>query len=108
MEKLIPDYKRIYNDIIMKKFPDKRTCCMRLLQKESLSVVDIIELNEKIFGIPDKETFAANQRCRSYKKRDILKMLDYQKKKQLNNTQLAIHFKLSRNTVAKWKKKYVI
>ncbi|NML69150.1 helix-turn-helix domain-containing protein [Chryseobacterium sp. RP-3-3] len=108
MEKLIPDYKRIYNDIIVKEFPDKRNCCMRLLQKESLSVMDIIELNEKIFGIPDKGTFAANQRHRSYKKTDILKMLDYQKKNQLNNTQLAIHFKLSRNTVTRWKKSFVI
>lgn len=108
MEKLIPDYKRIYNDIIVKEFPDKRNCCMRLLQKESLSVLDIIELNEKIFGSPDKETFAANQRHRSYKKTDILKMLDYQKKNQLNNTQLAIHFKLSRNTVTRWKKSFVV
>ncbi|MCT2406246.1 helix-turn-helix domain-containing protein [Chryseobacterium antibioticum] len=108
MEKLIPDYKRIYNDIIVKEFPDKRNCCMRLLQKESLSVMDIIELNEKIFGSPDKETFAANQRHRSYRKTDILKMLDYQKKNQLNNTQLAIHFKLSRNTVTRWKKSFVI
>lgn len=108
MEKLIPDYKRIYNDIIIKNFPDKKDCCMRLLQKESLSVVDIIALNEKIFGSPDKETFAANQRHRSYRKADILKILDYQKKNELNNTQLAIHFKLSRNTVAKWKKNFAI
>ncbi|MDV7695514.1 helix-turn-helix domain-containing protein [Chryseobacterium soli] len=108
MEKLIPDYKRIYNDIIIKDFPDKRDCCMRLLQKESLSVVDIIELNEKIFGFPDKETFAANQRHRSYRKTDILKILDYQKKNQLNNKQLALHFKLSRNSVTKWKKRFVV
>lgn len=108
MEKLVPDYNRIYNDIIIKKIPDKRTCCMRLLQKESLSVLDIIELNEKIFGIPDKKTFAANQRHGSYRKTDILKMLDYQKKNQLKNTQFAIHFKLSRNTVTKWKKGFVV
>jgi hypothetical protein len=108
MEKLIPDYKRIYNDIIIKNFPDKRNCCMRLLKKESLSVEDIIELNEKIFGHPDKETFAANQRHRSYRKTDILKILHYQKKNQLNNSQLATHFKLSRNSVTKWKKNFVI
>ncbi|AYN02343.1 helix-turn-helix domain-containing protein [Chryseobacterium sp. 3008163] len=108
MKKSIPDYKRIYNDIIIKEFPDKRNCCLRLLQKESLSVVDIIELNEKIFGIPDKEIFIANQKHRSYRETDILKILDYQKKNKLNNTQLAIHFKLSRNTVAKWKKDLVV
>lgn len=80
MEKLIPDYQRIYNDIIIKKFPDKITCCRQLLQKKNLSVVDILKLNEKIFGIPDKENFAASQRHRSYRKADIYEILDYQKK----------------------------
>ncbi|PQA95716.1 transposase [Chryseobacterium shigense] len=108
MEKLIPDYKRIYNDIIIKEFPNKRDSCMQLLQKESLSVMDILELNEKIFGLPNKETFATNQRHRSYTKTDIFKILDYQKKNQLNNSQLAIHFKLSRNTVSKWKRYFVV
>ncbi|MGX5685493.1 helix-turn-helix domain-containing protein [Chryseobacterium cucumeris] len=108
MEKIVPDYKRIYNDIIVKEFPEKRDSCQRLLQKESLSVMDIMKLNEKIFGIPDKETFAASQKHRSFMKKDILKMLDYQKKNKLNNTQFAIHFKLSPNTVTKWKKSFLI
>ncbi|KYH05282.1 MULTISPECIES: hypothetical protein [Chryseobacterium] len=108
MGKLIPDYKRIYNDIIVKEFPEKKDSCQRLLQKESLSVVDIMELNEKIFGTPDREAFAASQRHRSFRKKDILKILDYQKKNKLNNIQLASHFKLSRNTVTKWRKNFLI
>jgi hypothetical protein len=34
-------------------------------------------------------------------------MLDYQKKNKLTNSQLAKHFKLSRNTVTKWKRLFV-
>jgi DNA-binding transcriptional regulator YiaG len=45
-----------------------------------------------------------NQKFRSYKIPDIQKILDYQNKYQLNNSQFANHFQLSRNTVAKWKK----
>lgn len=72
-----------------------------------MSAIEIIELNKKIFGIPDKETESENRKHRSYNKSDILEMLDYQKEQQLNNSQLASHFKLSRNTVAKWKKNFL-
>lgn len=103
-----PDYKTIYADILHKKHPEKKAECFPLLEKENLSVLDIIELNKKIFGIADKETQAENQKHRSYSKSDILSILDYQKKHKLNNIQLARHFGLSRNTVAKWKKTFVV
>ena len=103
-----PDYKTIYADILHKKHHEKKAECFPLLEKENLSVLDIIELNKKIFGIADKETQAENQKHRSYSKSDILSILDYQKKHKLNNIQLARHFGLSRNTVAKWKKTFVV
>ena len=102
-----PDYKTIYTDILHKKYPEKKAECFPLLEKENLSVLDIIELNKKIFGIADKETQAENQKHRSYSKSDILKILDYQKKHKLNNSQLSKHFKLSRNSVTKWKKMFL-
>ena len=102
-----PDYKTIYTDILHKKYPEKKAECFPLLEKENLSVLDIIELNKKIFGIADKETQAENQKYRSYSKSDILKILDYQKKHKLNNSQLSKHFKLSRNSVTKWKKMFL-
>jgi len=101
---MIPDYKRIFTDILTIKFPHKKEECRTLIAKENLSVLNIIELNEKIFGTAGKQTEDFNQKHRSYNKSDILKILDYQKKYNLNNSQLANHFKLSRNTVAKWKK----
>lgn len=99
----IPDYKRIYSDLIEEKFPDKKECRV-ILNKEKLSELDIIKLNMILFNDNNKETAVFNQMHRSYNKKTILEILQYQRKNQLNNTQLANHFKLSRNTVAKWKK----
>lgn len=102
------NYKRIYQDLLTMKFPDKIRDCQSLLDKKELTGLDIIQLNEKIFDDPNKQTTMYNQQLRSYIKSDILKILEYQDKYQLNNTQLAIHFKLSRNTVAKWKKIFML
>lgn len=107
MEKLTPDYKTLYKDILLKKCPKKLIDCEKKLKKETLSVMDIIEINRKIFGT-DADSISVNQRHCSYSKSDILKILDYQKKHKLNNSQLAAHFKLSRNTVAKWRKMFLL
>ena len=104
MEKSTPDYHRIYSDIINEKFPHLKKELLPLLDKRSFSVLDVLEINKKIFGIPNLETAYFNQRHRSYRRSDILEILTYQEVNKLNNTQLANHFKLSRNTVAKWKK----
>lgn len=108
MEKSNPDYHRIYNDIINKKYPERKEDCKALLDKKELSVLDIIELNRKIFGLSDRLTEAFNQKHRSYDTSAILKILDHQKTYKLNNIQLARHFKLSRNTVTKWKKLFLV
>ncbi|OCA78278.1 transposase [Chryseobacterium contaminans] len=101
-----PNYKLIYTDIIENKFPEKKKECEALLNKKKLTVLNIIELNQKIFGI-SKETEELNQKLRSYSKSDILEILEYQKKYEYTNKQLANHFKLSRNTVTKWKRMFV-
>lgn len=49
------------------------------------------------------QNIKVNKSHRAYSKEAIYKILEYQKKNCLNNTQLAKHFKLSRNTVTKWK-----
>ncbi|KMQ60686.1 hypothetical protein ACM40_13050 [Chryseobacterium sp. BLS98] len=101
-----PYYKKIYFDILTKKYPDKLNECNKILSKEELSVLDIIQLNQKIFG--NDEIFSENQRLRSYDYESIVKILNYQKKNKLSNTQLSIHFKMSRNTIAKWKSKFKV
>jgi PIN domain nuclease of toxin-antitoxin system len=102
-----PDYRQIYTDILNKKFAHKKDECEELLSKKILSAIDIIELNNKIFG-KNTETEKFNQRYRSYNKSSILKILDYQKEHQINNSELAKHFNLSRNTVTKWKKLFLV
>lgn len=104
MEKLKPDYKRIYSDIINKKYPEKMQDCANLLNKKELTVLDVLELNKKIFGNTLKNHQDANQKFKSYKESDILEILDYQKKNNLSNVQVANYFKISRNTISKWRR----
>lgn len=99
-----PDFKLIYSDILKKLHPEKTGDCIKLLSKKKLSVRDILELNEKIFGRSEK----SNQKYRSYDRPFILHILEFQKSNHLNNIQLAKHFNVSRNSVAKWKKSYLI
>lgn len=99
-----PDYKRIFNDIIQMRYPDKKKECKFLLSKKVLSALDILKLNKKIFGIEDKETMTFNQCHRSYVEEDIIGILEYQKKNKLNNSELAKDLHISRTTIAKRKK----
>ncbi len=103
-----PNYKKIFTDIIQMKFPEKEEECRSLLAKDNLSVFDIILLNDKIFGQSSGKHDKTNQKHKSYSKKDILKILDYQKKNNLNNMQTAAYFKLSRNTIGKWKKIFLV
>ncbi|OCA76841.1 transposase [Chryseobacterium contaminans] len=93
-----PNYKRIFTDILMRKHPDKLKVCSPILRKKALTALDILELNRLIF---DFENTDINQKHRSFNETTILQILDHQKKYNLNNSQLASHFRLSRNTVTK-------
>jgi hypothetical protein len=100
-----PNYNKIYIDLLDAKFPEKLKKFKSILdRKKQLSVLDVIKLNEDLFGVSYKE----RQKYRSYDKPAILEILGYQKKNRLNNSQVATHFRISRNTVAAWKKKFII
>lgn len=102
-----PNYKLIFSDIIEKKHSDKRAECLKLLEKKELSFKDIIEINSKIFG-PENQEAPSNKKFRAYNKKDIIHILKYQKENNLNNKQVAEHFSLSRNSIAKWRRQFVI
>ena len=104
---LKPDYKKIYTDIINQKYPEKIEICKPILAKKQLFVLDIMELNTKIFGTQSKKN-DYNKVHRSYDKAAILKILAHQKKKKMNNVATAKHFNISRNTLTKWKKLYLV
>lgn len=99
-----PNYKRIYHDFIESKCPDKLEYVKRYLSKETMSLSDVLKVNNIIFF----DRLSENQKFKSYDKQTIFEMLDYQKKHKLNNSQLAKHFKLSRNTVTKWKRIFLV
>ncbi len=99
-----PDYRRIYSDIIEMNYPDKHKDCESILAKEEITLFDVLILNKIIFK---HEDLRSNQKHRSYDRRTIEKILSYQIKNKLNNSSLALHFNLSRNTVAKWKKQFL-
>ncbi|KFE97193.1 transposase [Chryseobacterium formosense] len=101
-----PYYKKIYCDIVLKKYPEKEEICRPLLDKKELTVLDILKLNNIIFGDSNKENLSFNQKHRFYNKQAIFEILDYMRKNNLNNNQLAHHFKISRNTISKWKRLY--
>ncbi|SFN89546.1 hypothetical protein SAMN05421594_4622 [Chryseobacterium oleae] len=108
MKKTKPNYKRIYEDILTYKYPEKRSLCLSILSKSFFSVKDVIKINDIIFPPSKGSEKSENQKHRSYDKFAVMEMLDYQQKNKLNNTQLAAHFNLSRNTVAKWKKQFLV
>ncbi|KMQ60773.1 transposase [Chryseobacterium sp. BLS98] len=100
-----PDYKRIYSDILNAKHKEKTSYCLPILNKKILSSTDIIRLNEIIFGTKEN---LRNQKHKSYNKSAILEILNYQKIHKCNNSQLAKQFNVSRNTIAKWKKMFLV
>lgn len=106
---MTPDYKQIYTDIIEEKFPEKidDIKIMRKIERIS-SAIDIITLNNLIFGKSELLTECGNQKLRSYDHKSIVNILEYQKKNKLNNAETANHFKMSRNTISKWKRIFKI
>ncbi|RLJ31708.1 hypothetical protein CLU97_1145 [Chryseobacterium sp. 7] len=100
-----PNYSKIYKDLILTKYPEKWNACEKFLTKDPLSVLDVIKINNILFSNKsNKEVLDFNQRHKSYTRTTVFEILDFQKKNKLNNTQLAEHFKMSRNTITKWRK----
>ncbi len=102
-----PNYRKIYTDLLNRKYPEKKQTCAYILNKPEINALDVIELNKLIFSEKKHNAFK-NQSFRSYDEQTVMKILNYQKENRLNNIQLASHFKLSRNTVAKWKKEQAV
>ncbi|WP_300674732.1 helix-turn-helix domain-containing protein [Soonwooa sp.] len=101
-----PNYNKIYSDLIQHKFPERISEFSSIFNgKQRLSTFDVITLNQKLFGKIDDDT---NQKLRSYSKNDIIEILNYQKKNNMNNSEMANYFKISRNSIAKWKKLFLV
>ncbi|HCC94904.1 MAG TPA: transposase [Flavobacteriaceae bacterium] len=101
------NYKALYLDILNETCPEKKSLCDEILNKSSLTSMDVIALNKIIFN-NSVETHSANQKFKSYSEEDIQFYLDYQTRNKLNNSELARIFNMSRNTVHKWKEKSLL
>lgn len=101
----LPDYKKIYVDMITMKYPDKMYLCENILRKEQISVLDVIHINN-LLESSNEEARRFNQKLKSYDRTTIFEILDYQTRHKLNNSEIARHFKLSRNTITKWRKMF--
>ncbi|KQS91625.1 hypothetical protein [Chryseobacterium sp. Leaf394] len=100
------NYKAIYTDMIQEKFPEKMVLVKNLLDREKVSILDAIKINEILFPNKSADEERLTQKHKSYYEDDILKILEYQRVNKLNNIQIATKFKMSRNTIAKWKKQF--
>lgn len=101
-----PDYRKIYTDMIEMKYQEKKESCKALLDRPNISFLEIIEIERKLMGvnISDPED---NGKFRAYDDKAIIQILKYQKKNRLTNIDLSREFKISRNSIAKWKKMFV-
>jgi len=101
---MIPNYRKIYTDMISMKYPEKAALCEKILRKKFLTVMDLIELNGYLSNTLNADY---NQKLKCYDRDSIFKILEDQKHHRLNNTQAAKKFSVSRNTLCKWKRIYL-
>ncbi|MET3037668.1 helix-turn-helix domain-containing protein [Chryseobacterium sp. NRRL B-14859] len=101
--KKIPDYRKIYTDLIHKRFPEK-SHLLALLDKKELTALDIIDIDNRLSPLVQID----NPKFRSYDKKTILKILDYQKKNRYSNIEIEREFGISRNTISKWRKMFLM
>ncbi len=96
------NYKLIYTDLLSKKFPEKQAEFKEILSKKMLNELDVLFISRQLAAVEEPDLY--NGKYKSYCKTTILKILDYQKKNRLNNSELANHFRISRNTIGRWRK----
>jgi len=100
----MPNYTTIYRDLITDKFPDKLNASeiKKFFSRSEHTNLEVIQINNFIYNY--RSNISENQKLKAYDKESIFKILKYQKANSLSNTYISIQYKLSRNTVAQWKK----
>lgn len=99
-----PFYKKLYADMIRDKYPEKAALCANFFKKDSWISLDVIRINEILFG-SGKESVdvRVDRKHRAYDRDSILEILQYQVKNELTNSAIVEEFGISRNTISKWK-----
>ncbi|WP_292011240.1 helix-turn-helix domain-containing protein [Chryseobacterium sp.] len=101
-----PNYTKIYEDLLRLEHPEKleEPNIKRLLENLN-SAEDILNLNEKIFT-PSKESLKDNQKLKTYDRKTMLKLLQYQKQHGFSTNYMSKKYKISRTTLTKWRKTF--
>ncbi len=66
---------------------------------------DVLNFNELVFK-QSKESMKNNQKLKTYDKKTMLKLLQYQKKHGFSTSYMSKKYKISRTTLSKWKKTF--
>lgn len=97
-----PNYVKIYTDLINYKYPKKKDLLQLFKGKQNLSAIDVLTINHLLFGVTNPQD-VDNQKHKAYDLETIDYILSYQKENLLTNTAVSKLFKVSRNTISKWK-----
>ncbi|GAA5087029.1 hypothetical protein GCM10023210_09540 [Chryseobacterium ginsengisoli] len=99
-----PNYTKIYLDLIKYKKKEDTVSDSLLKKIKNIEMAnDVFEVERELFG---NNGFIDNQKLKSYDEMTIKIFLNYQKQNSLTNMELSDQYKISRNTIAKWKKIY--
>lgn len=98
-----PDFGKIFQEIAEKKNLPKAEQD-RIAEQKEWGSLEVIKTNEELFVKRNKENLKFNQQHKAYDKSSIRKLLDYQKRNQLNNSEMTRMFKLNRITLGKWQR----
>ncbi|MCW3169093.1 helix-turn-helix domain-containing protein [Chryseobacterium sp. 09-1422] len=102
--KMRPNYSKIYHDLLQAEYPEKLKDVKVTELLQNLNTSDeVIKFNEKLFK-QSKESLENNQKLRTYDRETMLKILMYQKQHGFSSNYISKKYKISRTTIAKWKK----
>lgn len=103
-----PNYTKIYQDMLRLEHPEKlKDPKIQELLKNLNSSEDVLNFNERLFK-QSKEAQKNNQQLKTYDKKTMLKLLQYQKKHEFSTSYMSRKYKISRTTLAKWKKTFEV
>lgn len=103
-----PLYYKLYADMIKDKYPEKKEQCIGYLERTDWTALDVISINNILFGKgQDRTDIAIDMKHRSYDPDSIHKILNDQQKSKMTNKEIAYKYGLSRNTIAKWKRLFL-
>ena len=97
------NYNKLYDHLLTSNYPNITCQEIQQLTTKLNNSLEVIKLNEKLHK---EEINKENQRLKSYDLESIQQILKYQKENDLNNTEVAKKFRISKNTITKWKKLY--